>query len=333
MFLRHEGYLGAMGAFLRGTHNQPQPLSFQSFNENFSQITKMCVNSPSAVGALDTLPSELTAFPLLLKAEYKPDTLDLSDPSLQSYWINLLDRNLGSLVDLALEIQDSVENSTERARSFELMYRAHLQTLSKEPSAYGVLTVRGLLDLREQCLKEMGFLDVFDSIKKIENEKALEQLDQLLKQLDSISLDYQESSAEPSAEPHQPHSTLTPESLESEGRLIEELVSNILAGNMYDWGANAVQSLLTRGQIEFEKAKETVSRPTPFNQMSELKHSLIIKTYKKCVIFVDNSGADIILGILPFVRYLLGKGCACILASNTYPCVNDVTVCFLDKFC
>ena len=47
--------------------------------------------------------------------------------------------------------------------------------------------------------------------------------------------------------------------------------------------------------------------------------------YKKCLIFVDNSGADILFGILPFVRYLLATGTKVILGANTNPSVNDIT--------
>ncbi|KAL5195804.1 Uncharacterized protein HKD37_20G057574 [Glycine soja] len=43
------------------------------------------------------------------------------------------------------------------------------------------------------------------------------------------------------------------------------------------------------------------------------------------IIFVDNSGADIILGILPFARELLRHGSQVILAANDLPSLNDVT--------
>jgi uncharacterized protein with ATP-grasp and redox domains len=49
------------------------------------------------------------------------------------------------------------------------------------------------------------------------------------------------------------------------------------------------------------------------------------KSWKKAVIFVDNSGADIILGILPFARELLRRGTQVVLAANDLPSINDVT--------
>uniref|UniRef100_A0A0R3TIQ1 4'-phosphopantetheine phosphatase n=1 Tax=Rodentolepis nana TaxID=102285 RepID=A0A0R3TIQ1_RODNA len=46
----------------------------------------------------------------------------------------------------------------------------------------------------------------------------------------------------------------------------------------------------------------------------------------KCVIiFCDNSGADLILGVLPFVVECLSWGSKVILTANSVPAINDVT--------
>ncbi|PWA36902.1 hypothetical protein CTI12_AA567920 [Artemisia annua] len=45
----------------------------------------------------------------------------------------------------------------------------------------------------------------------------------------------------------------------------------------------------------------------------------------QAVIFVDNSGADIVLGILPFARELLRRGTQVVLAANDLPSINDIT--------
>lgn len=41
--------------------------------------------------------------------------------------------------------------------------------------------------------------------------------------------------------------------------------------------------------------------------------------------FVDNSGCDIVLGIMPFVRQLLKEKTRVILCANSEPALNDVT--------
>ena len=114
-----------------------------SFTENFSQIQKISGTSLSAVGALDEFPSSLTAFPLLEDLHtYEPDTVQMNEPELQHYWIDLLDKNLGDLVDMVLEWKADQTDTKSRASSFEAMYREHLQRLRSEPLAYGALSIR-----------------------------------------------------------------------------------------------------------------------------------------------------------------------------------------------
>ncbi|KAE8729581.1 putative cysteine protease [Hibiscus syriacus] len=43
------------------------------------------------------------------------------------------------------------------------------------------------------------------------------------------------------------------------------------------------------------------------------------------IIFVDNSGADVILGIFPFARELLKRGTQVVLPANDLPSINDIT--------
>ena len=47
--------------------------------------------------------------------------------------------------------------------------------------------------------------------------------------------------------------------------------------------------------------------------------------FKRAIIFVDNAGADVVLGILPLARELLAWGCDVVLAANAAPAINDVT--------
>jgi type II pantothenate kinase len=43
------------------------------------------------------------------------------------------------------------------------------------------------------------------------------------------------------------------------------------------------------------------------------------------MVFVDNAGADIVLGILPFVREMLRMGCEVVMVANSLPAINDIT--------
>lgn len=41
--------------------------------------------------------------------------------------------------------------------------------------------------------------------------------------------------------------------------------------------------------------------------------------------FVDNAGADVVLGMLPFAREMLRLGCEVVLVANSLPAINDIT--------
>jgi type II pantothenate kinase len=223
-FLRHEGYLGAIGAFLK---NPPEDAKLKSFTENFSQ-TELGKGNVFGVGALEEFSSNLKLFPFLQDpSTYSPDTCKLQDVELQNYWIDLLDVNLKHLVDLATK-KDA--ESLPRASMFEAMYRQHLSELKTNPNAYGPLTVRGLLHLREQCLREMGFNDIFRGIKEQENAASLAGIHHLFSNIDRLGKD----------------------------ELVETLLNNILAGNMYDWGSAVIQEMLKRGELDFQSAKVSI---------------------------------------------------------------------------
>ncbi|WJX33043.1 Pantothenate kinase 2, mitochondrial [Trifolium repens] len=47
--------------------------------------------------------------------------------------------------------------------------------------------------------------------------------------------------------------------------------------------------------------------------------------HRTTLLFVDNSGADIVLGMLPLARELLRRGIEVVLVANSLPALNDVT--------
>jgi type II pantothenate kinase len=49
-------------------------------------------------------------------------------------------------------------------------------------------------------------------------------------------------------------------------------------------------------------------------------------THKKAVFFVDNAGADFVLGVLPLARWLARRGTSVVLAANETPTLNDMSI-------
>jgi hypothetical protein len=134
--------------------------------------------------------NDLVPFPQLDNVfDYNPDLVDLSkcERKILDYWLTLLETNMSSLTDLALRgpKDDTSQDLKQRVDAFRVIFKQHLCRLREEPSAYGVLSIRSLLSLREQCLHEVGLNDIFADIKSSENEMAIKALPLLLETIDS----------------------------------------------------------------------------------------------------------------------------------------------------
>uniref|UniRef100_A0A672Z8K0 4'-phosphopantetheine phosphatase n=1 Tax=Sphaeramia orbicularis TaxID=375764 RepID=A0A672Z8K0_9TELE len=266
LFLRHEGYLGAIGAFLKGAE-EDNPNQY-SWGENYAGSSGLMSVSPDMnpmqrarsgtfdMLEMDRLERQLVNLPLLQDpSSYIPDTVDLTEDALaREYWLYCFEEALDGVVKRAVASQPDMPEAAERAEKFRQKYRHKLQTLRHQPFAYGSLTVRSLLDTREHCLNEFNFPDPYSKIKQRENDVALRYYQKAVKSLEKLS-----------------------------------------------WEER--QFALVRGVLAVE-----------------LKHF-----YLCALFFVDNSGVDIILGVMPFVRELLSRGTEVVLASNSGPALNDVT--------
>ncbi|KAK2183470.1 hypothetical protein NP493_312g09027 [Ridgeia piscesae] len=317
LFLRHEGYLGAIGAFLKGAEEEDfDKYSWDekgSWGENYAcssglQSPKvmehpwMKPHSPTFdILELDRFAKPLVSCPVLLDpASYFPDTEDLTqDKVAREYWLQCFEQANGKLVERAIRSQASTPDATQRAARFMEKYLRRLKELHEYPCAYGTLTVRSLLDTREQCMQEFHFADPYLQQKQQDNEKALKLLDMRLEELNAMTW--------------------------SERHLA--LVKGLLAGNVFDWGAKYVAALMEAGEgFGFKKALEEIEgRPWLFDDFDQWLDRMRGEAHHCAVIFVDNSGIDVILGVFPFARELLNRGTRVILCANSRPALNDVT--------
>ncbi|CAI5476146.1 unnamed protein product [Closterium sp. Yama58-4] len=252
--------------------------------------------------------STLVPFPLLLSAEaYTPWTIPFrsaKDPpgqltDTEITWIDVFRRSIEPFGKRAAG-DESVENAAEKAKVFEEKYAAILDDFAKDPSSHGgPPNPVNLCRLREVCLTEAGFKDIFKKTKAEENEKALAMLPATLKRIDAVE-DLKER--------------------------IELLVKGVLAGNIFDLGANNSAALVEGEGLSFEKSfQQLLPRPWVFDHVAEFQKAWLDRTWKKVVVFCDNSGADLVLGVLPLVRELVRQGAQVVVAANDMPSINDVT--------
>eukprot|EP00794_Sanderia_malayensis_P002842 gene2842-3287_t len=164
LFLRHEGYLGAVGAFLKGVEENATSLSsgLVSWGEHYAgssglspvgETTNDNANDSNDVFdvlELDQLSNALVPCPLLSNLDqYKPDLEDLgTDEKARQYWLECFEKGLDVFVEQAAKSQCGQEDANERGQNFKLQFLNRMKILRDQPFKFGQLTVRSLLDTR-----------------------------------------------------------------------------------------------------------------------------------------------------------------------------------------
>lgn len=234
---------------------------------------------------------------------YNPDTLDLSqDAEAKDYWFRCFNRLVLKFEQQAAKSQASDPTALDRAAKFRKHYLDHLEQLKQQESCSDQkpLTIRNLLELNEASLRLYGFDDPWKDQKRLENEASVKKLSARLHRIDR---------------------------LEDPAEKWTEIIKGVLAGNMFDWGAQAVSQILeSDANFGLEEALERIQkRPWLVDCLDEWLERMQGPPHTCATIFTDNSGIDIVLGILPLVRELLLRNTKVLLCANTKPALNDVT--------
>jgi len=250
------------------------------------------------------LPSEV--FPLLASPDtYEACRWELSqNQHHREYWLPLFRNHFPSLLEEAVrEALDRGEDEQAfRARtriSLEKM-NAILDDYLTHPGDFGRWNIMTLCMIREEMLREQNIFDPYRLVKQRENAAALKVLPALLKELDST--------------PAEELPTL--------------LAQGMFAGNIFDLGATSTLALFEGGKsVDFRTVRVKL-KPRPWlvdgldGWLDRLKNG---RPHRAAVLFVDNAGCDIVLGMIPFARFLLSRGTQVILTANELPSLNDVT--------
>lgn len=283
------------------------------------------------VGVLHLVPA-LRPFPLLsFPEQYEPNIISiLESRDERDYWLETLRCLNPGLVERAVAsvkqnnvVDDEEQDVHERGRAFCSAFSAHLDRLQEEPAAYGRVGLSELLEMREECLRGFGFEDIYLEVKQEENAAALAVLPDLLAELDDM---------------------------DSSRRLLA-LIEGVLAGNIFDWGSQSCVELYRNGTILeiYRNARSSITRPWAVDCFDDFRKSLhgakpicdraarseqgaddffvasFVPRYRKALFFCDNSGADFVLGMIPFARELLKHGTDVCLVANSLPAINDIT--------
>ncbi|KAF5826462.1 hypothetical protein DUNSADRAFT_3028 [Dunaliella salina] len=239
---------------------------------------------------------------------YKPTPEDNAVTALQ--WIEVFRASTPTFAKYALQDETvPAESRTACVTEFERAFHQALDALAAEHGStqrsQEPLNCIILCQVREDCLKKAGFGDIFRRVKRDENAAALAVLPGVLKNLDGCS---------------------------DTSERLELALRGVLAGNIFDLGASTSAALFDRdGAAASFVSTRTKLLPRPWviddldTSVQRLALAGTTGQYKKAMLFVDNAGSDVVLGMLPFARELLRLGMKVVLAANRGPTINDIT--------
>lgn len=187
-----------------------------------------------------------------------------------------------------------------RIAEFAAALRELIDRLLLTPDPGQPLDVYTIVAAEQALLAAWGFDDPYQDIKVRENHAALALLPRLLADLDIMPDD----------------------------RQFEMIVSGLLAGNRFDLGAEVTAREFFNGDADFFRWRAAQpARPWLVDDVDAWRRRWRVGggAYRHVLFFVDNAGADFVLGCLPLMRWMLRHGPRVTLAANSRPALNDIT--------
>lgn len=223
-----------------------------------------------------------------------------TDHDKRAYWLDLFRRHFPNLLEEAIReagaVGQSEANARERAERARETFFAYLDQLADDPGER--LDILMICHARERVLRDLGFDDPYRLAKATENETALRLLPDVLADLDAMPADQRE----------------------------EAVLEAVFAGNIFDLGATHTAERYKAGPVDFHETLSALkSRPWLVDDLDAWLARMRQPAHRRALMFVDNAGPDVVVGMLPFARHLLQRGTDVILTANSEPSLNDVT--------
>ncbi|MCC5830622.1 MAG: DUF89 family protein [Phycisphaeraceae bacterium] len=221
-----------------------------------------------------------------------------SDAEALAHWLAVFSAQFQNVAIHAAEVAGGDDEALRKADSARIKLQAFLDRLARQPALARDLTLLDIDAVRDQAFREAGIHDPHLLVKKRENEAALPLLPDLLQAVDQLDMPQR----------------------------LEFLAGGIFAGNMFDLGVTDTIEMFKRGEFSFESARKHIPpRPWHVDDLDDFIRDWLERGWKKAVVFVDNAGTDIVLGMMPATRELLRAGTDVVLTANSEPSLNDIT--------
>jgi type II pantothenate kinase len=238
-------------------------------------------------------------------ASYVACPWDLSrDVGGRVHWVEFFKRHFRTIVAMGVDAAvagGEVRASAEaRAAAATRDVDEQFDRFAAAPDQFGRVTIVTMDHWRDQALQRRGFADAFIDVKRRENEKMLPLLPALCREQDALR----------------------------GGAQIRAMIEGVFAGNIFDLGADATaKAFFSESPPMFLEVRRTLKpRPWLIDGYDSLEKRLLDSPHRKCVYFIDNAGSDFLLGALPMMRWLAGRGTSVVLAANERPTLNDMTI-------
>jgi len=246
--------------------------------------------------------NDAAIFPLLAdSANYVACQWDLThDAERRKYWLGVFRNHFPTMMaEAKREAEQRGANQDAALAEAQHRFDTYLDTLTQHPNAFGRLDVIAFCWKREEVLRELGIPDPYRVLKQRENDQAIKMLPALLAELDA---------------------------LQGQAR-ITRLIEGVFAGNIFDMGALETLGMFEKGSVDFNQIRSKLKpRPWRYDALDDW-HQYIdhCMPHHAALLFVDNAGPDVALGMIPFARDLAERGTNVVLAANSEPSLNDVT--------
>jgi type II pantothenate kinase len=238
-------------------------------------------------------------------SKYVACSWDLTvDSDGRAHWIGFFKKHLDTILKLGIDADIARGKDARDAKATADRCRAEFcpvfDAFAANPHGYGRVTILTLDAWRDEILRRHGYTDPFIDLKTRENEKMLPHLPTVCRELDALNGEDQ----------------------------FQAMIKGIFAGNIFDMGAEATAKKFLGDSPDFFAIRETISpRPWLVDDYDQLARRILHgPRHRKAVFFIDNAGSDFLLGALPMIRWLAMRGTQIVLAANTRPTLNDMTV-------
>ncbi|UCG15835.1 MAG: DUF89 family protein [Phycisphaerales bacterium] len=231
---------------------------------------------------------------------YRPCDWDLvTDAEGREYWIDEFLHHAESMFGFASTRNDPPPR--ERIAAMHAAYRDALEHLRRRPDARSRLDVLELCVLRDEFLQKFDIGDPYADVRQRENRAALKLYATVVRRIDDTPAD----------------------------RRVETILRGVFAGNRFDLGSPATTAEYRSGGTDFfGELNRLKARPWFEDDLDVVEARLADNgtPYCKAMVFADNAGADVVLGILPLARHLAGIGVNVVVAATDHYALNDITL-------